>query len=136
LQLDRAGQEVASGDDDASAATADTRGNRVRNASVLSVVLLPTAPNAVTSKSRLGKTGGLMRARMAGTWRQGSSRSCAQMRGTEGTAPARVPAARAFKKVRRSVIACSFCGSSNLVCRDTNRQIEIAVGVREADVAD
>src|SRR5689334_20029756 len=42
------------------------------NAIVQSVLLSPMAPNLVTSKSRFGNTGGLIRARMAGSCDQAS----------------------------------------------------------------
>src|SRR5689334_25280951 len=43
-----------------------------RNASVQSVLLSPTAPNFVMSKSRLGNLGGLILARVSGNACQGS----------------------------------------------------------------
>src|ERR1051326_5413966 len=60
-------------------------------APVLSVELSPFAPNFVISKSRLGKTGGLMRARIRGTSDQGSV--SAAKTSIAGTASAAAPPA-------------------------------------------
>src|SRR5438046_10703244 len=48
----------------------------LRNASVQSVLLSPTAPDFVISKSLFGNTGGLIRARIAGNCCQGSFTAC------------------------------------------------------------
>src|SRR5689334_6186271 len=72
-------------------------------ASVLSVELSPLAPNLVISKSRLGKVGGLMRARIRGTSDHGSA--AAANTSTADTASTAAPAAAIdFRNSRRFCI--------------------------------
>ncbi len=52
-----------------------------RNAALASVSPSGTAPNAVTRKSRAGKTGGRMRARIPGSRDQGSALGAARRLG-------------------------------------------------------
>src|SRR5262252_9140090 len=69
----------------------------LRMASVQSKALSPTAPNRVMSKSRSGKTGGLIRARIRSTSDQGSGAGL-------GASQRAAPPAMFFRKSRRFVI--------------------------------
>src|SRR5215831_3469620 len=101
------------------------------NASVLSVALFPTAPNFVTSNERDGNDGGLMRARIFGSSRHGSSdvSACSQSSGAQRTATA--PAATVFRNSRRL-----FMSAPDRCRRCPRRQLQQTGGVSVTEVLD
>src|SRR6516164_6342738 len=89
-----------------------------RNALVLSAWSSPTAPKAVTSKSRAGNVGGLIRARIAGRSRQETRGAAGAARGAHagarlsdaaGGATASAPAATIFSTCRRLGMGSVLC---------------------------